>query len=785
MTTNTPGTTSGGDVPNQQQIDQLVQAFTSQPAEVFAAQAEAFDRAFPQDFTAQNLLGAIYANQKDFARAEAAFRKALAARPDALDTRFVLGIALFELGRHDDAVAVLGEVLAQAPNHGEAAFYRASSLHALGHHAEATAALEALLAAEPGHVRALDQLGHCLIALDRPDAALALFERAIALDPAFAKARLGLIALLEEAGQHRQAEAIARAGAALDPDCPEFFERIGWIRLLLDNDLAAAEDAYRRVLSIDPHRVDSLNNLGLILHRRGELGGALDCFALALRERPEMAALHSNIGFALQQVGALDDALAAFEEALRLDPEQPWLRGQKLIHQMLLCDWRALAEYAEVADTLGLDGEGIASGGLIAMDDDPARQRARAQAYAAQHASIVPAPFGPRAAGGRIRVGYVSADFHDHATMHLMAGLFRCHDRSRFEVSVFSHGLNRTGAQREALEAHVDHFLDVAGMPDTAVVDLARAHNLDIAVDLKGFTQDNRIGLFAHRLAPVQVSYLGFPGTLGAPFIDYVIGDHVVIPDAERAHFTEQVIRLPGAYQPNDDQRRIAPVTPPRTALGLPEHGFVFASFNNAYKITPREWDIWMRLLGQMPGSVLWLFKANDWAEENLRREAEARGISAERLVFAPWTAHEDHLARLRAADLFLDCFAYNAHTTASDALWAGLPIVTMPGRSFAARVAASLVTAMGLPELAAPDDAAYEALALALAQDPARLADLRARLAAGRTVQPLFDSARHTRAIEAAYTAIHQRRMAGLPPADIDVPDEPVAASAGFGPEA
>lgn len=773
-------TTIAGNAPTQQQIDALVQAFTTLPPAAFAAQAEAFDAAFPQDFTAQNLLGAIHAHGKDFARAEAAFRKALAARPDALDTQFVHGIALFELARHEEAVAVLGQVLAQMPANGEAAHYRACSLNALGRHTEAAEALERLVAAEPANARAFDQLAHALLGLDRGEAAQAAFERAITLDPRFTAARLGLIALLEQAGQHRQAEEHARAGASLDPDCAEFHERIGWIRLLLDNDLEGAEAAYRRVLELDPHRVDSLNNLGLILHRRGELGPALDCFALALRERPDMPALHSNIGFALQQVGALDEALAAFEHALLLDPAQPHLRGQKLIHQMLICDWRALDEYAQIADTLGMTGEAISSGGLIAMDDNSVRQRARAAAQAAQHAGIVPAPFGPRAAGERIRVGYFSADFHDHATMHLMAGLFRCHDRSRFEVSAFSYGLNREGAHREALKSRVDHFIDVAGMPDAAVVDLARAHNLDIAVDLKGYTQDNRIALFAHRLAPVQVSYLGFPGTLGAPFLDYVIGDPVVIPDAERAHYSEQVIRLPGSYQPNDDQRPIAPVTPTRSELDLPEAGFVFACFNNAYKITPREWDIWMRLLASVPGSVLWLFKANPWAEENLRREAVARGIAPERLVFAPWAAHGEHLARLRAADLFLDTFAYNAHTTASDALWAGLPVVTMPGRSFAARVAASLVTAVGLPELAVPDEAAYEALALSLAQDPARLADLRARLAAGRGSQPLFDSARHTRAIEAAYAAIHARRMAGLPPADIDLPEDAGGAAGG-----
>ena len=756
--------------PSQQQIDELVQIFTSKPRPVFDEAAAAFAARFPRDYTAQNLLGAIWAHLKDFPRAEAAFRTALEARPDASDTLLVYAVTLYELARHADVLAALDRFAALAPGNSEAEYYRALALHSLGRAAEAAEAFSRVVAAEPANAKALCNLGLVLIDLHRIDEAVTVFERAVAANPAYSEARVQLAVQYQHARQADRAEAVVRAGLAMDPGHAGLHERLGALKLAV-GDLPAAEAAYRRAVECDPQRVDSLNNLGLILYQRGELGEALDNFALAIREKPEMPALHSNMGYVLQQVGAMDEALAAFENALALNPDQPYLRGQKLIHQMQLCDWRALAEYAEVADTLGIEGEAISSGGLIAVDDNPALQRARAEAYAARFADVEPAPFGPRAPGERIRVGYFSADFHDHATMHLMAGLFRCHDRNSFEVSAFSYGLNRKGAHREALKGHVEHFLDVAEMPDAAVVELARAHQLDIAVDLKGYTQDHRIGLFALRLAPLQVSYLGFPGTSGAPFLDYMVGDKVVIPPAERTHYSEQVIRLPGSYQPNDDQRAIAPAQPTRAELSLPASGFVFACFNNAYKITPREWDIWMRLLGAVSGSVLWLFKTNPWAEDNLRRAASARGIAPERLVFAPWAPHADHLARLRVADLFLDTFAYNAHTTASDALWAGVPIVTRPGRSFAARVAASLASAVGLPELCAATDAEYEALALALATDPVRLAGLRARLAANRLTHPLFDSTAHTRALEAAYTAIHARHLAGLVPQDLDVP--------------
>ncbi len=374
--------------------------------------------------------------------------------------------------------------------------------------------------------------------------------------------------------------------------------------------------------------------------------------------------------------------------------------------------------------------------------------------------------FGP----GRIRVGYFSADFHDHATLYLMSGLARCHDRARFEISAYSYGATRSGEMRERLAADVDRFVDVREMPDRKVAALAREHGLDIAIDLKGYTQHARSGMFALRPAPVQINYLGYPGTMGADFMDYILADPVVIPAAERPFYSEKVIYLPHSYQPNDDARRIAETRTTRADFGLPERGFVFCCFNNNYKIRRREFDIWMRLLARVEGSVLWLLRSNEWAERNLRREAEARGIAGDRLVFAAPLPHDEHLARQRHADLFVDTFHYNAHTTASDALWGGLPVVTLAGRQFAARVAASLLTAVGLPELIAGTEDAYEALILDLATDAGRLAALREKLARNRLEQPLFDTERYTRDFEKALEIAWERYRAGLDPDDIRV---------------
>ncbi|MBV1689549.1 hypothetical protein KRR38_18150 [Novosphingobium sp. G106] len=349
-----------------------------------------------------------------------------------------------------------------------------------------------------------------------------------------------------------------------------------------------------------------------------------------------------------------------------------------------------------------------------------------------------------------------------------MAGLLREHDRSRFEIHAFSYGPALDDAMRRKMIAHTDSFSDVRELADRDIEVLARGMNLDIAVDLKGYTQNGRTQIFARRLAPVQVSYLGYPGSCGADFIDYLVADRVVIPVEQESHYSEKLILLPGSYQPNDDRRAIAETTCARADHGLPEGAFVFCSFNQSYKISPREFAIWMRLLGRVEGSVLWLLKSNVWAEAALRKAAAEHGIAPQRLVFAGTLPHAEHLARHRHADLFLDTFNVNAHTTASDALWAGLPVITLAGRQFAARVAASLLHAIGLSDLVTETPKAYEALALDLATQSQKLADVKARLGANRLATPLFDTVGYTRKLEQGFTEAYRRHTEGLPPGEI-----------------
>jgi protein O-GlcNAc transferase len=368
-------------------------------------------------------------------------------------------------------------------------------------------------------------------------------------------------------------------------------------------------------------------------------------------------------------------------------------------------------------------------------------------------------------------VAYLSADFRTHATAMLMAGVFEAHDRTRFETTAISFGADDKSPMRARLEKGFDTFIDVRTVSDADVAQRLRDAETDIVVDLKGYTQEGRPGILAYRPAPIQAQYLGYPGTMAADYVDYAIADKTVIPEDHRRYFTEQIIYLPDTYQCNDSKRAIAPRAPSRFEVGLPEKAFVFCCFNNNHKILPAVFDVWMRLLRQIDGSVLWLLQDNAAVVRNLGREAQARGIAPDRLVFAKRCLPPDHLARQRLADLFLDTLPYNAHTTCSDALWAGLPVLTVLGGSFAGRVAASLLSAIGLPELITQSLGEYEALAVKLARDRGALAAIKEKLARHRQTHPLFDTARFTRNLEAAYVGMWERHQRGARPQSFAVP--------------
>jgi predicted O-linked N-acetylglucosamine transferase (SPINDLY family) len=568
--------------------------------------------------------------------------------------------------------------------------------------------------------------------LGRTLEALSDIDRALTLAPAHEAALVQRGLLLNELGRHREALA-----------------------------------AFDRALACKPDSLAARINRGNALLALGRHEDAIADYTAALAQKPETAQALVNRATASFELKRYEDAVRDCAAARMRDPAIPYIRGTLLFYRLHCCDWQGFAsEKAAIARALEAGERAIEPFANVVLTEREESQLLSAR-LKAQAGPSPPQPLwrGERYTHPKIRILYLSADFHAHATAHLMAGVFERHDRVRFETAAMSYGPDDGSPMRARLTRAFDRFLDGRNRGDADVAAQLRRMEIDIAVDLKGYTRASRPGVLAARPAPIQAQYLGYPGTMGTSAIDYILADAIVIPEAHFPNYTETVIHLPDSYQCNDSTRDEGRRLFTRAEAGLPETGFVFACFNNAYKIAPDMFGAWMRILGAVAGSVLWLLEDSAAAVRHLRQEAEARGIAARRLVFAPRMGPADHLARHRLADLFLDTLPYGAHTTASDALWAGLPVLTVLGTSFAGRVASSLLCAAGLPDLIAPSLDAYEALAGALARDRPRLEALRARLAQNRADCALFDTQRFTRHLERAYETIWERRQRGEAP--------------------
>jgi predicted O-linked N-acetylglucosamine transferase (SPINDLY family) len=688
--------------------------------------------------------------------------------PQAAFVHNLLGAACLTLGRNDQAECALRLAYARGVRMPAVLNNLAMAIAGQGRHEEALEFYREAIEADPGHAIARNNMANSLKECGRPEEALAAYSDAIALRSDYADAHSNQGLVLEALGRTTEARAAHARALALQPDHAPAHNNLGNTLTSL-GDLDEAIACYEKALAIRPTYPEAWYNLGNIFKKQGRIAEAIVAYRRAKAGRPDYADASVEQSKAWALIAHFDEAIAGLDEALASEPGHVGALTHRPFYQMPICDWSAIDAWQKLGPS---SDTAVGPFAALTFEDDPARQLRRSRAWAKSAFPCPPAalPAPPPSEDGRIRIGYFSADFHDHATSYLMAGMLREHDRSRFSIRAYSYGQVLEGQMRDFVRANVDGFHSIGETPDAAVVDLARGHGLDIAVDLKGYTQNGRTQLFARRLAPVQISWLGYPGTSGAEFIDYLIADPVVIPQHERKFYSENLLLLPDSYQPNDDQRTIAAESGTRASFSLPETGVVFCCFNQSYKITPREWTIWMRVLDRVPGSVLWLLDSHSSASQNLRREAEARGIGAERLIFAKHLPQAEHLGRIRHADLFLDTFNVNAHTTASDALWAGVPVVTKAGRQFAARVGASLLSAIGLPELVTGTEADYEALILALATEPARLAAIRTQLAENRLTHPLFDTALYTRRIEDAFAAAHERQVGGLPPAPIAI---------------
>ncbi|SHK35404.1 Predicted O-linked N-acetylglucosamine transferase, SPINDLY family [Bradyrhizobium lablabi] len=576
---------------------------------------------------------------------------------------------------------------------------------------------------------------------------------------------LAVIAL--QTGRTRRGIELLRKAIALNEKVAAAHNNLG--KALMD--LGRPEQAlasFDRALALDQNFAEACVNHGnaLVALRRSEQ--ALASYAKAIDLQPDYAEAHRNCGNVFSKLRRHDEAFAAYDKVFALRPDLMGAEGHRLYAKMHFCDWSNWE--AECAHLVASVRSGLVNTQpfiFLAVPSSCEDQLQCARTWVAQNFPPAKNPVwhGERYDHDRIRVAYLSADFRQHALSFLTAGMFECHDKSRFEITGVSFGVDDNSEIRARLKASFERFVDVRSHSDQEIADLLKSLEIDIAVDLMGFTTDSRTGIFARRPAPIQVQYMGYPGTMAAQYIDYMVADRMVIPEHHKPHYSERIAFLPDSYFVNDTRRPIADKAFTRAELGLPETGFVFCCFNSNHKITPPVFDGWMRILRQVEGSVLWLLQDNAKAADNLRKEAHARGVDAARLIFAPRMPPPEHLARHRAADLFLDTLPYNAHTTASDALWAGLPVLTCLGETFVGRVAASLLNAVGLPELVTTTSEQYERLAIELATTNQKLAAIRAKLADNRLATPLFDAGLFTAHIEAAYTAMHARHQAGLPP--------------------
>lgn len=607
------------------------------------------------------------------------------------------------------------------------------------------------------------------------DKALKLFDRALKINPAAGDILADKGKVLSEAGRFEDALLCYSRVLSINPG--------HW--LALHNQASTlyalrrpgeALDAFDRLVANGQRSPAVFGSRGLVLVALNRFEDAVESYREALKLDPGDVGWLSNLGDTLVRLKRYDEARDAWGKALALQPDLPGARGAWLLAKMRIADWRAFAtESADLVASVKAGKANTAPFAFLAISCSPADQLTCAATWIRDEYPPATPPLwrGQRYRHDRIRVAYLSADFGSHATSHLIAGMFEHHDRSRFDVAAISLARrDDPSGLRERLGASVERFIDAHAMGDAELADRLRGWEIDIAVDLNGHTLGARTGVLARRPAPIQLNYLGFPGTMGAGYVDYIMADRTVIPEPDRAHYSEKVIYLPHSYQVNDDKRAISDKIFSRAELGLPTAGFVFCCFNNSFKITPPVFDCWMRVLHRVEGSVLWLLEDNAAASGNLKKEAAARGIDPQRLVFAGRMDLAEHLARHRAADLFLDTAPYNAHTTASDALWAGLPVLTRIGEAFPGRVAASLLHATGMSELVAPDVQAYEQAAIDLAANPGMLTAIRQKLADSRLTAPLFDTKRFTRYVETAYAKIQERRHANLPPDHIVVPE-------------
>ena len=749
----------------------------------------------PSDAMTHFLLGNVLSELQEFTLAVASYEEAIRLKPSFIEAYNNKGNGLECAGDINAAINCYNGALMINPHYSPALINLANAQYQRGEPDLALSSYEKALTGDTADSTIYYDMANILYGQNLLDAAVRRYKQAIEIKPDYAWAHFHLGIALEKKDEIEEALVSYQAAINSADDFAEAFNNRGNILKILGK-VEVAFESYKKAIQINPSLAEAHVNVGNFYLLRGEFKSAIKSYEQAIAINPQYADAFYNLGNALKDSGKtlesvesykqavelnndfpdalnnmgnalgengnLSAAVTIYARALEINPDLAMARAQKMYLQALMGDWKGLQDEEHWVSCLGITGQSVAPLSMFSFEDAPDRQCLRARLYSKntfKQRSLGTFPV-PAYKPARLRIGYFSADFHSHPVMYSIIKVLELHDRDEFDVHAYSYGIEKIDDMHIRVIAAVENFHDLRGVTDFDAASLARSHSIDIAVDLTGHTRNSRSGIFAHRAAPIQVNYLGFPGTMAASFMDSMISDRIIVPSELRLHYTENLIQMPGAYMATDNTREISEKAITRFEMGLPEDAFVFCCFNNSYKISQVEFDIWVRLLQKIDGSVLWLRKANQQFMENLYLEADKKSIDRSRLIFAERVPMDEHLARHQLADLFLDTFLYNAHTTALDALWVGLPVITKIGRSFCARTGASLLTAIGMPELITHTDKGYETLALELAKDPMRLAKIKEKLAENRLTKPLFDTERFTKNLELGYQKAYDRHF-------------------------
>ena len=707
---------------------------------------------------------------KDLSRlndALTSFDRAIAINSNYAEAYSNRGAILRDLNRWDDALIDFNYAITINPNDVGAHFNRGITLQSLKRLDEAVASYDRAIAINANYAVIYYNRGNALRDLNRWEDALLSFDRALAINPGFAEAYSNRGLALKDLKRLDDALGSFDRAIAINPNYAEAYSNRG----LMLNDLKRWDDAlvsFDRAIAINPNYAEVYSNRGIALHGLNRLDDALISYDRTIAIDPNFIEAHYNRGLALQDLKRWDDALISFDRAIALKPDYDFLSGLILNARMQICHWDGFTAYlALLTDNIRNQDKVSAPFPMLALIDDPELHRNCATIHSNEkypRQSLLPM-LNKYPKHAKIRIGYFSADFRIHPLTYVTAELYERHDRTQFEIIAFSLGPDTKDEMNTRIKAGADQFYDVHAMSDKEIALLARRLEIDIAVDLGGHTKYARTFIFAMQAAPIQISYMGYPGTMGAKYIDYLIADPTLISQDNQRYYSEKIAYLPNTYWVNDTNKAVSKQILSRAEFGLPATGFIFCCFNSTYKITPSTFEGWMRILKQVEDSVLWLYVNHESAVNNLKKAALSNGVDDQRLIFANYMSNEDHLNRIQLADLFIDTFPYNAHTTTSDALRMGLPVLTRRGESFASRVAASLLNAIHLPELITASQENYESLAILLATHPEKLMIIKNKLAHNRARTPLFNTKLFARHIESAYLAMYDRYQEDLCP--------------------